>query len=351
MSEINKAITVSPNITTVVERIKSGEIKKIIALSGAGISCGAGIPDFRSPGGMYDTLRPELLSASPREREYLSMNPTGVVEYSLFRNNQFPYLEVRRPFILGTAEKKWTATLSHFFLKVLEEKGLLHRLYTQNIDGLDYQIGLKEGMIVNVHGTISLAGCEACNADYPIEQFREQVMTKIRNIYDPNDPVAPQTSSNILCLNCNQPQVKPRTVMYGRSLPDEFFDCMKKDHRSADLVLIIGTSLTVTPANSVPDAVSKPDGSILLVNAEIVGEEHGFKYDDPVSVEEYYAKKGLPRASTPPDSAILGNADNSLLFLANELGFIDDLLQYKDRMCVESAKLLDEFVQGKLLNK
>ena len=113
--------------------ILSGHVRKIAFLSGAGISTASGIPDFRSAGGMYDTLRPELITATPLQRKMMKDDPTLVVTYSLFVENQFPYLEVRRPFILGTAEKRWKATLSHFFMKVVDEKGLLTRVYTQNI--------------------------------------------------------------------------------------------------------------------------------------------------------------------------------------------------------------------------
>ena len=86
-----------------------------------------GIPDFRSPGGMYATLRPELLTATQKQRFELAADPTNVVTYSMFAQNQFPYLEVRRPFILGTAEQKWKATIAHFFVKILHEKGFLRR--------------------------------------------------------------------------------------------------------------------------------------------------------------------------------------------------------------------------------
>ena len=102
---------------------------------------------------MYDTLRPELLTASARERRMMEMDPTAVVSYELFRRNQFPYMEVRRPFIVGTGEKEWRPTLAHFFLRLLHDKGLLRRVYTQNIDGLDFHVGLPEDIVVPVHGS------------------------------------------------------------------------------------------------------------------------------------------------------------------------------------------------------
>ena len=72
----------------------------------------------------------------------------------MFMQNAYPYLEVRRPFILGTAKQQWKATLSHHFFELLHEQGKLTRLYTQNIDGLDFQTQIPNDKIVPVHGSI-----------------------------------------------------------------------------------------------------------------------------------------------------------------------------------------------------
>jgi len=133
-----------------------------LCTTGAGISTSSGIPDFRSSGGLYDSLRPELLTATSQQKQALSSDPTLVVSKVLFSYNQFPYLEVRRPFIIGSYEKKWKATLAHYFIKVLDDKGILTRLYTQNIDGLDYQVGISSDKIIPVHGSINEASCEFC---------------------------------------------------------------------------------------------------------------------------------------------------------------------------------------------
>jgi NAD-dependent deacetylase sirtuin 2 len=120
----------------VISGIKSGAIKNVAFLCGAGVSTSSGIPDFRSAGGLYDTLRPELLTASPSQRQALMDDPTMVVNYALFKENQLPYLEVRRPFILGAIEQRWKATLTHFFMQVVHDKKILKRVYTQNIGNI-----------------------------------------------------------------------------------------------------------------------------------------------------------------------------------------------------------------------
>ena len=116
--------------------ILSPECKSICMLSGAGVSCASGIPDFRSPGGMYDTLQPGLITATKEERALMSLDPTYVVEKNMFLANSFPYLEVRRTFILGTESKKWKATIAHRFAELLHTKtGKLTRVYTHRRTG------------------------------------------------------------------------------------------------------------------------------------------------------------------------------------------------------------------------
>jgi NAD-dependent SIR2 family protein deacetylase len=121
--------------------ILSSECKSIGILTGAGVSVASGIPDFRSVGGMYDTLRPDLITATPAQREMMEYEPMSVVTWEMFSQNQFPYMEVRRPFILGTQKQQWKATITHRFFELLYQKtnnggnNKLTRIYTQNIDG------------------------------------------------------------------------------------------------------------------------------------------------------------------------------------------------------------------------
>ena len=78
---------------------------------------------------MYSTLRPELITATPAQRARMAANPTAVVEKSMWFENPFPYLEVRRPFIgLARASASGKATLSHRFFELLHAKGKLTRL-------------------------------------------------------------------------------------------------------------------------------------------------------------------------------------------------------------------------------
>ena len=158
----------------------------------------------------------------------------------MFYQNQFPYMEVRRPFILGIQRRQWKATISHWFMKFLEEEGLLTRLYTQNIDGLDYQTGISPQNVCNVHGSIGVVHCEGCGETMSFDDFCGEVQTKIKDIYGIDD-TAPKESSNIICRRCERPLVKPSTVLFGASLPGAFFTHSQTEFLGVDLLIVAGT--------------------------------------------------------------------------------------------------------------
>jgi len=302
----------------IATNILNGSIRKIVILFGAGVSVPSGIPDFRSKGGLYDTLRPELLTATDNQKILLQNNPTAVVDINLFQYNQFPYLEVRRPFILGTYERKWKPTIAHYFCKILDEKKLLQRLYTQNIDGLDYHTGINHSKVISVHGSIEKVECEFCKTVYDQKEFQVEVKYKIRNIYDITDLEAPVESTNIICKKCNKSGVKPATVLYGTNLPTEFFQSTKEDFpEQVDLLIIAGSSLTVQPACSLVQHV-KNDCPRILVNRELVGTELGI---------------GNPSRN---DVVLLAEADDGFIILAAKLGWLSDLYRYRNDMCEAS---------------
>mmetsp|Transcript_22553 Transcript_22553/g.58404 ORF Transcript_22553/g.58404 Transcript_22553/m.58404 type:complete len:475 (-) Transcript_22553:3609-5033(-) len=346
----------SSELSRVARFIASDDCQNICILSGAGVSVAAGIPDFRSPGGMYDTLKPELITATPRQRSLMATDPTYVVEYDMFMENAFPYLEVRRPFILGTAKQQWKSTISHHFFDLLHEQGKLARLYTQNIDGLDFQTHIPRDKIVPVHGSIGelrsqrtaeclpiypsihsptlappsnhfhrvgAVACEACNHPMDTGAFCELVQSNIKDIYR-KDAEAPSESSPILCEKCGKPTVKPTTVLFGAGLPEVFFDSMVEDLPTCDLLIVAGTSLVVSPANMV--AYKVPSTTMRLVaNREPVGQELGITYGTEGG-RDVFAE---------------GDCDECFAQLAQELGLMGKLMERYDLLPEASQLLLD----------
>ena len=102
---------------------------------------------------MHDTLRSELLTAKPWERQLMERDPTYVVNWDIFKHDSFLYLEVRRPFILGTRNQIWKSTIARRFFELLHLKtnNKLTRMYTQNTDRLQ---GRCKGLPAHIQSTM-----------------------------------------------------------------------------------------------------------------------------------------------------------------------------------------------------
>lgn len=303
------------------------QCKSIVVLAGAGMSVASGIPDFRSAGtGLYDTLRPELLTATEPERAAIEDDPTLALDRGMFLNNPFPMLETKRSFILGTHERRWRATLAHRFVELLSTKlGNLTRIYTQNIDGLEAQcVGLPRERVVNVHGSMGSAACEVCGEEMDFDEFCTEVRAKVKDITG-EDGEAPQESTLIVCGACGEPMVKPTIVLFRGSMPNEFHRRVAQDLPECDLLIVIGTSLMVAPANSLVYRVP-PTTLRLVINNERVGQRLGIDYADD-AVRDVYAH---------------GYSDETCLDLAEQMGWLEDLAAIVDELPDSSALLLRE---------
>ncbi|EED87641.1 histone deacetylase HDAC silent information regulator protein 2 Sir2 sirtuin, partial [Thalassiosira pseudonana CCMP1335] len=294
--------------------LQSPLCKSIIVLAGAGMSVSSGIPDFRSAGvGLYDTLRPELLTASELEQELIRDDPTLALDKGMFLRNPLPMLELKRDFILGTQESRWKATLAHRFVELLHSKlGKLTRWYTQNIDGLEMQCKtLPKEKVVPVHGSMGQAACEYCEAPVDFDEFCSHI--------------------RVVCEECGHPTVKPTIVLFRGSMPKEFHVRTAEDLPECDLLIIIGTSLTVAPANSLVYRVP-PTSLRLVMNNERVGRMLGINYSED-SVRDVFAH---------------GHSDEMCLELADRLGWLKDLEQIIDELPESSAQLLRDRLAQKL---
>eukprot|EP00435_Cladocopium_sp_Y103_P076273 s94_g86.t1 len=131
-----------------IAELKAGKFSRIVVLVGAGISVAANLPDFRSRGGLYDQLRQSTNITSPE---------TIFTSFFLHENPML-FFEVVQKLQADHADP----TLTHAFLKLLQDKHLLTRLYTQNIDGLERKVGIHETYLIECHGTTTRAKCDAC---------------------------------------------------------------------------------------------------------------------------------------------------------------------------------------------
>ena len=141
----------------VAEYIKSGAAKKIVLMTGAGISCGAGIPDFRSIGtGLYSNLQ-----------KYNLPQPSDVFTLSYFDERPEPFFDLVGSLLPG----KNKPTFIHYFARMLNDKKLLLRHYTQNIDGLHQKAGSRE--VLELHGSVLRNHCMECGKFYDAKYVKE----------------------------------------------------------------------------------------------------------------------------------------------------------------------------------
>lgn len=115
-------------------------------------------------------------------------------------------------------------TITHQFIKLLNDKGILLRCFTQNIDGLERIAGLPEDKLIEAHGSFKTAHCVSCKLEHSGEYFKKCVFADIKP----------------LCTNCNG-YVKPDIVFFGEDLPKKFREYVRLDLPKADLLIVMGT--------------------------------------------------------------------------------------------------------------
>lgn len=228
----------------VAELISSGKAQKIVVMAGAGISVSAGIPDFRTPGtGLYSQL----------QRFNLPW-PEAVFDIRYYRHDPRPFCMLAKE--LWPGYHKHAPTPTHHFLRLLHDKGLLLRVFSQNIDGLEQIAGVPTDKVVNAHGSFDGAHCIDCKQ--PCSIYAVQAA-----IYDDQLPA---------CSSCGG-LVKPDITFFGEALPARFHRRRLTDLANADLLIVMGTSLLVQPFASMIDQVPASTPRV-LINLTRAGERH-----------------------------------------------------------------------------
>jgi NAD-dependent deacetylase len=212
------------NLARAVRTLKNA--RKAAALTGAGISVGSGIPDFRSPGGLWSVFSPE---------EYATLD--------VFYNNPSKAWELYRA--LGAVLNGKTANAAHEALADLEEQELLSGIITQNVDNLHQKAGSRT--VFEIHGDHQHLQCLQCGR---LEKAHQELY---------------RSSEVPRCLQCNYP-LKPNVVLFGEAVRD--LDAIESFIADCDLLLVIGTSAQVFPAAGLPYTVKQKGGVIFEFNQE-----------------------------------------------------------------------------------
>lgn len=227
-------------IQDVVELL--GRSKKIMVVTGAGISVSCGIPDFRSENGLYARI----------QREYALPEPECMFDIQFFRIDPEPFYSFARELF---PRGEFRASFAHHFIADLERRGQLLRQYTQNIDTLEEDAGVQR--VIYCHGSFASASCLECKRRLGFEQFKL--------ILQADDGVPS-------CVACSG-VIKPDIVFFGEPLPKAFDEHLEVDCSETDLLLVIGSSMKVHPVSSIPDLVP-PHIPQILINRESL--DHNF---------------------------------------------------------------------------
>ena len=209
--------------------------RRIVVLSGAGISTESGIPDFRGPNGLW-TRDPDAEKLSDI-RYYLADS------------------EVRRKaWLKRLSNPGWTAqpNAGHKAIVELERRGQLHALITQNIDGLHQKAGTSPERVIEVHGTMHSVLCWGCGATGPMLP----VLERVRGGED--DP---------RCADCGG-ILKSATILFGEGLKPGVMERAVQAAVEADLLIAVGSTLQVYPVAGVVPAAKEAGARLVIVNAD-----------------------------------------------------------------------------------
>ena len=209
--------------------------RRVVVLTGAGISTDSGIPDFRGPNGVW------------------TKNPAAEKIATLSHYVADP--AVRRAAWRSRLESPaWRArpNAGHRALVDLERQGKLHTLVTQNIDELHQQAGTDPALVVEIHGTMRKVTCLSCAEVAPMERALERVCA------GEDDPA---------CRSCGG-ILKSATISFGQSLVAADLDRAFRAAEACDLLLAVGSTLTVQPAAQLVPGASQAGASVVIVNAE-----------------------------------------------------------------------------------
>lgn len=218
--------------------------RKVVVLTGAGVSVPSGIPDFRTPEkGIWENV-------NPAEVAHIDVFRRDPERFWSFYGARFATLGETRP------------NGAHYALATLERQGHVEAVITQNIDRLHHMAGSER--LIEVHGTIEHSDCQLCGRRYELDWVREQA--ELHGI--------PR------CEDCDDhPPLKPAVVLFGEMLPVAEINEAMMLAGSADLMIAIGSSLVVHPVAGLPGLTLRGGGQLAIVT------EGETPYDDDAFVK------------------------------------------------------------------
>ena len=209
------------------------DARRAVVFTGAGISTESGIPDFRSPTGIWSQATP--------------------VYYDEFLASEEARIEAwRRKFLIDRDIVGATPNRGHRAVAKLVRVGKVASVITQNIDNLHQESGVPAGKVIELHGNGSFAKCTSCGTRYELEPIRAAFE---------RDGRPPS------CDLCAAP-VKTATISFGQSMPEKEMRRARRETLACDLFLAIGSSLVVYPAAGFPALAKESGATLVILNRE-----------------------------------------------------------------------------------
>ena len=200
-----------------------------VVFTGAGMSTESGLPDFRSNDkGLWK-----------------KKDPSRIASTDALNQNVKEFFEFYRERVVGV--KEHGPHEGHRILAKWENEGLVKSIITQNVDGFHQEAGSKR--VAELHGTLQKVHCQSCGAEYGSDMYLEK---------------------NYACKACGG-KLRPSVILFGEMLPEEPFLMAEEESERADLFIVIGSSLTVTPANQFPLIAKQHGAKLVIVNMEPTG--------------------------------------------------------------------------------
>jgi NAD-dependent deacetylase len=210
----------------------------IVPFTGAGISTESGIPDFRSPGGLWTRNRP--------------------IPFDEFMSSQTARDEAwRRRFAMEPTFAAAKPGRGHRALAQLYRVGKVPAIITQNIDNLHQASGVAPDDVIELHGNTTYARCIGCGRDYDLQWVKQH--------FDP-EGIAPD------CTVCDQP-VKTATISFGQAMPEDAMVRATDLAKRCDLFIAIGSSLVVWPAAGFPAMAKHCGARLVIINREATDQD------------------------------------------------------------------------------
>ncbi|NLO90023.1 MAG: NAD-dependent protein deacylase [Clostridia bacterium] len=207
------------------------QAQRIIVFTGAGVSTESGIPDFRSPGGIWSSYDPELFSY----QYFMSSQLARKKVWEMLRNTFFTF--------------QAKPNLAHMAIEELFAHGCLYGVITQNIDGLHQDAGVPDDMVFELHGNMRRVICLDCGRLYETEHIKDKLFKE----------EIPQ------CDHCRG-ILKPYIVFFGELLPSNVLEEACFRAQNCDLLIVVGSSLSVYPAANIPRYALDAQVPLIIIN-------------------------------------------------------------------------------------